>query len=291
MDAYGIGLRFYRRAQRLIAPTLVYSQNLYEDALERHAAEARRWLDLGCGRQLLPPWRLEQERRIVSRPQLFVGVDYDLPSLRAHRTLTQRVRGDIRALPFRSETFDLITSNMVCEHLRDPEPMPREVFRMLSPGGAFVLHTMNRGSYAVLLARLTPGFLKRRLIRILERREEHDVFPTFYRLNSEQCIRKFSGRTGLRVEGLRFIVTHAQFAPIPPLALLELLFIRLLMQRSARRFRTNIIAVLGKPDGPAAVVSTATPDAGRGGSRTLIHRQKNEKPRWSLKDRVDREVR
>ena len=47
--------------QRIFTPGLRYSQTDYEEALRSKAANASRWLDLGCGHQLLPTWRKQSE--------------------------------------------------------------------------------------------------------------------------------------------------------------------------------------------------------------------------------------
>ncbi|MFL6257460.1 MAG: hypothetical protein ACJ74T_20840, partial [Pyrinomonadaceae bacterium] len=65
---------FYGRARRRIAPRLLYSQEVYEQALDEYVADGAVWLDLGCGHQVLPPWRAEQERRLVGRCRAVVGL-------------------------------------------------------------------------------------------------------------------------------------------------------------------------------------------------------------------------
>lgn len=50
---------------------------------------------------------------------------------------------DTAELEERSEAFDVITSIEVIEHVVDPLPFLRQVERLLSPGGVFVLTTGN----------------------------------------------------------------------------------------------------------------------------------------------------
>ena len=248
MDVRKGCFNFYWKVQRIIAPTLTYSQTIYEEVLLSHLNKVGKWLDLGCGHQLLPPWRLEQERALATKASCLVGLDYDYQSLSNHRTIKHLVRGDISRLPFLTETFDLVTSNMVFEHLSDPEGQLREIFRVLKPSGSLVFHTPNSMSYGTVLARLVPESLKAKLIWFLEQRKEKDIFPTYYRVNTERSIRELADRVGFDVATLRLILSSAHFIMIPPLVILELLLIRLLMMSRARRFRTNIIAVLAKPN-------------------------------------------
>src|SRR4051812_1010754 len=131
----------YWKMRGVIAPRLKHSQELYEEVLKTYAGEQTRWLDLGCGHHVLPPWREEEEQRLIANCGMIVGMDYDLPSLRKHRSISRKVRGDINHLPFKNDYFDLVTANMVVEHLASPDVQFREVGRILKPGGTFLFHT------------------------------------------------------------------------------------------------------------------------------------------------------
>lgn len=247
MDAREACRAFYRNVQSVIAPTLKYSQAIYESVLTSYVGAGKDWLDLGCGHQLLPPWRHEQEKRLVARARSLVGLDYDFDALCQHRTIVDRVRGDVSRLPFRGDAFDLISANMVFEHLRRPEAQLAEIFRALRPGGKLIFHTPNKYGYGAIIGRLIPGGLKIRLAWLLQGRLEKDVYPTFYRINSSSAIRHVAERVGFQVKKIKLIVSSPNFVMIPPLVVFELLLLRLLMTRSMRRLRTNIIVVLEKP--------------------------------------------
>ena len=60
-------------------------------------------------------------------------------------------------------------------------------------------------------------------------------------------IEKTAEAVGFKVAVLRLIVSSAQLVMIPPLAVLELVLIRILMTRWCRPLRTNIITILQKP--------------------------------------------
>lgn len=237
----------YWKLQRVIAPGLRYSQELYEDAIAEHLGAGTRWLDLGCGHQALPAWRVEREKELVARCESVAGIDADLPSLRKHATFSRLVCGDITRLPFRSDSFDLVTANMVVEHLDDPTAQFREIHRVLEPGGRFILHTPNALGYTTIITRLVPEFLKAPLARIFEGRPGDDVFPAFYRANTESRLRSLSPQCGFVAETIRLTASSAIFVVITPLVILELLWIRLLLTRRLRQLRTTLIAVLRKP--------------------------------------------
>jgi SAM-dependent methyltransferase len=237
----------YGKIQHRIAPTLRYSQYLYEETLMDAVPEGGWWLDLGCGHQILPPWREKEEKRLVQRAGHVVGFDADWASLGKHRAIRDIVCGDIGALPFADNTFDLATANMVVEHLEKPETEFREILRVLKPGGVFLFHTANAYGYSTLLARMIPEFLKAPLVRLLQARSSEDLFKTYYRVNKESRIRRVASESGFQVVQIRFIASAAEFAVIAPLAIIELLWIRLLLKPAFRRLRPNLLVTLKKP--------------------------------------------
>ena len=241
----------YGRLRDAIAPGLRYSQHFYETRLDAAAGADVDWLDLGCGHRALPEWRAAAERAIVGRCRSVTGVDYDLPSLIKHRSVRRLVRGDIGSLPFRDESFDLVTANMVVEHLVDPERQFREIGRVLRPGGRLLLHTPNALGYPTMIGRLVPEKIKGVLIRALDSRPPADVFPTHYRANTTRALKRVADRAGLTLAGCDLVASDAMFALVPPMAVVELLVIRLLMTRPLRGFRSNLIVALQKPAAPA----------------------------------------
>lgn len=234
----------YVRLKRLITPGLRYSQDLYEETLKSQLTTEMVWLDLGCGHQILPYWRAAEEQKLVARCRMIVGIDYDFDSLWRHHNLHHRVQGAISRLPFADNSFDLVTANMVVEHLDRPDEQFREVARALKPGGLFIFHTPNARGYATRLSRLVPDGLKARLVYLLDGRKENDVFETFYRANTQESIERVSAAAGFEVVNIRMLVSDAVFYVIPPLAALELLWIKSLMTRALRPLRTTIIATL-----------------------------------------------
>jgi ubiquinone/menaquinone biosynthesis C-methylase UbiE len=244
--------KLYWKMRAVIAPKLTHSQHLYEEVLKRHVRRDTMWLDLGCGHQVLPFWREQQERDLVGNCGTIVGMDYDLPSLQKHRSISLRVRGDVNTLPFKENSFDLVTANMVVEHPATPEIQFREISRILKPGGVFLFHTPNAIGYPTLLNKLAPEMIKHRLIYLLDGREENDVFETHYSANTENQIASLARASGFQVERIRMTVSDAIFALVLPMAVAELVCIRLLMSDRLKGWRTNIISVLKKsPDGEA----------------------------------------
>ena len=238
----------YWSIRRMVAPQLRYSQYVYEDILRRYVHPSVDWIEMGCGHSILPSWRVAQERQLVNNCKGVFGIDYDWQSLKAHVTIANKLRGDITRLPFRSASFDLVTANMVVEHLDNPDLQFKEIHRILRSKGVFLFHTPNAYGYGVILSRLVPEVLKGKLIHLVEGREEHDVFETHYAANTEKSIRALAEESGFEVVEMHLLVTDAIFAMVPPLAFLELLWIRLLMSGPFRTLRTNIIVALRRVD-------------------------------------------
>jgi SAM-dependent methyltransferase len=240
-----IGRTFWALQSR-IAPGLTSSQCVYRDVLLSHLARRPRWLDLGCGHQFLPNWAWTPHPELLHSIPRLVGVDADLESIKQHAFLKHKVLSNIGRLPFAPESFDLVTANMVMEHVANPMPVLEEVSRVLRPDGLFLFHTPNVASPAVFLAAHTPERVKRWLVRALEGRSESDIYPTAYRINTRSKVAEFGGVAGFTLEGCKLTTSAPITAALGPFALFELLWIRLTYRSLFEGLRPNIIAVLRK---------------------------------------------
>jgi SAM-dependent methyltransferase len=91
-----------------------------------------------------------------------VGIDKDSQRLRRLKEKFPRVHvvvADASALPFREDTFVVALASQVLEHLNNPEQTVKEVYRLLRPGGYFLLdvpwlYELYRGVSAFLLRQL-----------------------------------------------------------------------------------------------------------------------------------------
>ncbi len=229
-----------------IVPQLRYSQSIYEDVLQSGLNTDAAWLDVGCGHHLLPTWRSEQEKKMFSRAGMVVGIDFDFPSLLKHENIVCKVQGLADKLPFKDDFFDAATANMVVEHLDNPKIQFAEINRVLKPGAQFIFHTPNETGYFAVIRRLVPGGVAKKLAGLLDGRSEDDVFEIQYKANREDKIKLLAQETNFDIEKIKFVSSDAVCAIVPPLAAIELFWIRLLMHRSLRRFRTNLIVILRK---------------------------------------------
>jgi len=215
-----------------LAPYHEYTHFAYAALVSRLAKPGTRWLDAGCGHQILESRLENEEKELVSRVRLAVGCDAFTDSLRQHRTLEKLVSCNVDSLPFRDGTFDLVTLNMVAEHLLNPEQTFSEVARVLDTDGVLLIHTPNAKSYEVKLIRLAWSVVPRsvglKTIRFLEHREPEDVFPTFYRANTRSRLTQLIPEAGLVEVDFQLIEHRPLFYFFAPLCILQILVARLL---------------------------------------------------------------
>ncbi len=110
-------------------------------------------LDSGCG------YGYGSKHLLDCGADYVVGTDKDHASILFARHWYQTknldfVVADANHLPFRTSTFDVVTSLEVIEHIRDCDGYVREIDRVLSSGGTLVLSTPNK--YHTDRTRLMP---------------------------------------------------------------------------------------------------------------------------------------
>ena len=96
-----------------------------------------RVLDVGCGTGK----QLAANRAHFPKATL-VGVDSSVGMLRVARSRdpgVRWIRGDAQILPLQSAAFDYVTNQFSYPHIADKTRFVSEVFRVLRPGGRFVL--------------------------------------------------------------------------------------------------------------------------------------------------------
>jgi SAM-dependent methyltransferase len=141
----GLPDAYYRwRASRLGRITDGLEEKLILDLVGTPAE--LRILDVGCGDAALAVV-LAQKGAIVT------GVDADPRMLAAGRARAEAsrpdvrlVEGDIRALPFADDHFDVVLAVTVLCFVDDAVPAVREIARVLRPGGRLVIGELGRWS-------------------------------------------------------------------------------------------------------------------------------------------------
>jgi len=233
----------YQRLRAWLLPPFENSHVTYTRVLEQTVRSQTRWLDLGCGHSLVPDWLPNPPAGLEQRA---VGIDADLQALKAHRGLRHKVGGNAHRLPFRDSVFDVITANMVVEHITEPHILFRELRRVLRPGGRLLIHTPNAGGYTTRLARIVPERIKARIAKVVQQRQVEDVYPAYYRANSEQALQDAGAEAGLELVSCEHVLTSPQLFRVPFLVLFELLWLRRLAGAAYAAQRPVLIATLVK---------------------------------------------
>lgn len=191
----------YRARYRAMRPGWQSSGDQLEALVRALLTADSRVLDLGCGRGGL----VELIWRDV---KLAAGLDPDIPSLSEHRAPGMPVlRGVGEHLPFAGDSFDIVVSVWVLEHVKEPLKVLREVARVLRPGGHFVFLTPNLRNPLVSMSRIGKAIplLQTQLVSRFYGRREADTFPVQYRANTARTIQSLADASDLRVAELRVV--------------------------------------------------------------------------------------
>jgi ubiquinone/menaquinone biosynthesis C-methylase UbiE len=236
----------YRKMLSRYAPSAVHEQYSYVNVLKEQLRPGMRWLDAGCGHNVIAPWLKEAtatESELLSRADMVVGCDVDAVSLRKDSAI-RRVACNLEQLAFATNTFDLISCNMVVEHLQDPGRVFGEFFRVLKPGGTAVIMTPNVLHWTMMLSHLTPQWFHVIMRKKLFGSDEDDVFPTVYRANTPSTLERKLREAGFNSVNVRLLASVPHLIGMGPLLYFEFLLHRLTV--SMPKFREILCAVARK---------------------------------------------
>lgn len=176
------------------------SSEMYAELVSEHLHAGTTWLDAGCGSRILEDDLDPLEDWLVEQCGLIVGMDV---LLRGHRNVRLLVRGSLYDLPFADGSLDLVTCNMVVEHLEDPARAIVEISRCLRADGAVLINTPNLLNYGVIAnaiaTRVMPEQWRLRVVRSSDDREPYEVFPVQYRANTLRRLTGLLNSCGLEI--------------------------------------------------------------------------------------------
>ena len=179
----------YRQKYRAIQPSWEDSPALYKRLIAARVGSDTRVLDVGCGHT---PFLAD----VYARTPWTYGIDPDPEAVRRNTTVREKVVGRAEKLPFADNSFDLVTMAWVLEHLEHPEIVFQEIHRVLKSGGRVIFLTPNVWNYNIWIIRSIPNALHEFFTRRLYGRQDHDTFPTRYRMNSERKVEALLTRIG-----------------------------------------------------------------------------------------------
>ena len=209
-------------------------------------------LEAGCGRK----WPLD----LGDTRYRLTGVDLDADAL-AHRRdvirdLHVAVHGDLATVSIEPESFDVVYSSFVLEHVRDADKILENFVRWVRPGGLIILRIPDRDSAYGLVTRCTPFGVHVAYLRYARGyrnagKPGFAPYPTYYdRGMSRAAIHELARRRSLTV------VEERGFAGIPP-AFRFIPFLVSLVSRTAWR-HDNVTVVLRRNRAAALTGSAAS---------------------------------
>jgi SAM-dependent methyltransferase len=149
--------------------------------------------------------------------------------------------------------YDLVFSQMLCEHLLDPEMFHRNCFHLLRPGGVSVHFFPTLGAAPFVLNRVIPETLGQRVIRLVQPGRLDDPnagkFPAYYRWctgPTPRLMRRFEA-LGFQIQEWRVGFGHCYYERLRPLQTLEDAKARALIRHPVRRLSSYGMTVLRKP--------------------------------------------
>jgi ubiquinone/menaquinone biosynthesis C-methylase UbiE len=219
------------RILKKIDPGFRHRWEVFNEALQENLSPRSVWIDLGCGNDLM----VEEFSLLAA---LSVGVDIIRPGVSFKRF----VRADLKKLPFKNETIDLITLRFVVEHFESREPYVAELERVLRKNGKVMILTTNLLSPLINIPRLFPESLKIKILSKLFKVSRRDIFPAYHKLNTPEEI-KTAGKnlSLLKMQCLSDLNYKRKW-----LFILFLGFHLLTKIKFLERLRTNLLGILEK---------------------------------------------
>jgi SAM-dependent methyltransferase len=153
-------------------------------------------LNLGAG----PPAARGPVRVLRGEVARVVGADIDPQVLHNPDVDEAHLIGSDGVLPFEDESFDVVLSDWVLEHVAEPHQFLSQVHRVLKEGGDFFFRTPNAHHYVALIARLSPDWFHKLVANRARGYPpgEHEPWPTYYRMNTRRVIRQQGREAGFK---------------------------------------------------------------------------------------------
>lgn len=173
------------------------SMVLLTNLVNKYVADNSSVLDAGCGNG---NYVIDELRKKFKSA---VGIDVDQKFTSKNVCLDKVVIGNLDNLPFENNSFDLVVSLWVLEHLQNPNVVFAEINRVLKPGGFFAFVTPNKNSFLILFRRLLNKNLNNFLVEKLFGRKEDDIFSVLYRANDIGSLKDLAEENNFDIKFLK----------------------------------------------------------------------------------------
>jgi len=161
------------------------------EALKSHVKRRIRLLDVGCDTGA----ELAKYAEILDGE--FVGLDIRRNFQPENKNKADFLIGDARHLPFQDESFEVVIATEVMEHFEQGEMFAKEIYRILTNDGLFILTTPNRLRFTALPRSLVARTSGKRIVR--------GPIASHLREYTPKEVRNILIRGGLCIESVKFI--------------------------------------------------------------------------------------
>jgi len=215
-------------------PGYRFSWEIFTDIILENVARKPYWLDIGAG----PNYLISEQ----AGSALAVGLDLEKPSKLELKCDEHYCLASAEQLSFKDDSFDFITSRYTFEHLPNPQIALHEIERVLKPGGIAAIQTTNVRNPLLMISRLIPFTIKKRIFKTLFKEIPSGTFKTFYRINKPGSFPENSGMLELR----RLIFAEDMICQNGLTFAVSFSLLRLIEAFHLDRLKGNMIAIYAK---------------------------------------------
>lgn len=148
------------------------------------------------------------------------------------------------------DKFDLVISQMVLEHIEDPENFHKGISRLLRKEGRAIHLYANPFSLSAIVNRILPESIGEFILKIISNRnlEKNHKYPAFYRwcyTPSETAIQDFA-ELGFEIQRHVAYLGHNYFQRVPLISGLEKLYSRVITKLGMQKISTLSLLIIKK---------------------------------------------
>jgi ubiquinone/menaquinone biosynthesis C-methylase UbiE len=212
---------------------------MYAELLKKYLTKESTVLDAGCGMRGI----LADHKNLAAK---IVGVDQSEFLLSQNNFVAEKILTDLSHIPLSDASIDVVTSEFVLEHLKEPLKVFQELFRLLRPGGFFLFITPNVYNPVMSASKILPHFIHAFLTKKLLHHPE-EAHETWYRANSIHSLMHLGNGVGFTNMNIERAGNPEYLAFAKPLVIPSVLFERLLSYHPFTVFQMYLTGAFQKP--------------------------------------------